>query len=184
LNITAPNVYVFEYERHSKNMFSIYQVVNTLIRILGFTLLLVSILFYYTCIYQKYFSIFNVFKIIILSIIFVLHKYITVAIIVYLIKKKEYLHEIRHIRVGFEIFFNFYLIIFSFFIFYLPIHKTLIFIASVSAIIIYYLYWLLNYSNSLIKHINFKRYQIILYLCISEILPIMFVIYWLSYHIL
>jgi hypothetical protein len=184
LNISAPNVYVFEYERHSKNVFSAYQILNILIRILGFTLLFVSILFYYSNISRKVFPFFSIVSIFILSSIFVLHKYLTVAFIVFLMKKKENLHEIRHIRVTFEIFLNFYLIIFSFFIFFMPIHNMLIFIVITSLIALYYLFWAGNYSNSLIKHINFKTYQFILYLCISEILPIMLVIYWLSFHIL
>jgi hypothetical protein len=184
LNITQPNVYVFEYERQSKTAISSYQIINLLIRIIGYTLFFTSILYFYAKTNQIDLSVYAVINIFLIALFIVFNKYITVALFFFLIKKVADLHKIRHIRTAFDVYFNFYLIFLSFFIFFFPFHKSLGFISIMAITILFYMYYLLNYSNSLIKHINFKTYQLILYLCISEILPIMLVIYWLSFHII
>ena len=184
LNITHPNIYVFEYERQSKSVISSYQIINTIVRILGYTLLFTSLLYYYTVCINNFFSIEKLIGVFFLSFLFVVLKPIFVSIYFFSINKYDNLYKIRHIRVTFDIFLIFYLIFLSFLVFFFPYHKILILIIIITLIVLLYIYYLLNYTNSLTKHIKFKTYQLILYLCISEILPIMLVIYWLSFHII
>ncbi len=184
LNITQPNIFVFEYERQSKSIFSSYQILNLIIRIVGYSLIFSSLLFYYTESAGQDFGIDVFINIIFLSLFFVFYKPIFVGFYFFLIKKRDDLYKIRHIRTTFDVYLNFYLVILSFLVFFFPYHKILIFITIIIISSIFYIYYLLNYLNSLTKHIKFKTYQLILYLCISEILPIMLVIYWLSFHII
>jgi hypothetical protein len=184
LNITRPNIFVFEYERQSKSIFSSYQILNLIIRVIGYTLFFTSLMFYIAKSSGRYLHIDNFAILFFLSLFFVLFKPVIIGLYLILIKKSADLYLIRHIRVAFEVFFNFYLVILSFLIFFIPYHKMLIFILIMILLAVFYVYYLLNYFNSLTKHIKFKTYQLILYLCISEILPIMLVIYWLSFHII
>jgi len=184
LNITHPNIFVFEYERQSKSIFSFYQILNFVIRILGYILFFSSLMYYVAQCANADFRIEDIIRIFLLSLLFVLFKSIIIAFYLFAIKKSADLYMIRHVRIAFEVYFNFYLIILSFLIFYFPYHKILIFIVILIVVAFFYIYYQLNYLNSLTKHIKLKTYQLILYLCISEILPIMLVIYWLSFHII
>ncbi len=179
LNIYRPNVYLFEYEPHIKHPFSFYSIINFLINFLSLIILVLAFLSF-----SKSFDriiILKLFEIIFFINIFKLFADYFVLI---LFKRKKYFQQLRFIRNVYENYLFFYLFIFSFLIFYFPYKNNIFLIISLLAFLIYFISYLFSLFITISKHLNLSGYQIILYLCTSEIIPILYLVYWISLHTL
>jgi len=181
LNIYKPNVYIFEYEAKQKNYVSFYVLMGSLINylILFFVLLNFSHFVLSGELTQK---------VIMKNILFVtgllIYKLLSDFIFAVMIKKINLVSPLRFIRISFENHFYFFILIISFFMLFYNYNQPISFIINSIVLLFFIIYSLGNFYISLSKHIHLKSSKIILYLCISEILPILFIIYWLSFQII
>ena len=179
LNLFRPNVYLFEYEPHIKHPFSFYSILNFIVNFLS--------LYTFSLAFLSFNTIFDKILVIKLAeIIFFIniYKLFTDYFLLILYKKKKYFDPLRFIRNVYENHLFFYLFIFSFLIFYFPIKNNIFLIISLLIFTIYFIYYFLSLYTSISKHLNLSGYQIILYLCTSKIIPILYLVYWISLHIL
>ena len=185
LNVTRPNVYLFEYESQRKRSFTLYNVINFFIRFFSYLLISFSFVYFINKIYfTQPFSNAMLTRIVEILVTYFIVKIIIDYLFVMLYKKQKNVKQITEIRLTYQNFVAFYLFIISFFLFYFPYKNPLNFYIIITLSIIFILTTLLNYYHSLIKHINIKPYQIFLYLCLSEILPLITMIFWISFQIL
>jgi len=184
LNMTSPNIYIFEFEAQSKKLISLYNINNFLIKLLAYVLFSLALLKlretaksinYDQTLFPLFFKSFLIYSIV---------KFLLEELYLRGIKKTQFIDKVRLIRLTYENYVAFYLIIFSFLIFYFPYHSFIIFDIIISISVIWLILVLLNFSSNLNKHIEIKNYQIFLYLCLSEILPIITVIGWIIFQIL
>jgi len=186
LHITRPNVYIFEYESHSQRFFSLYNILNFLFQFLTCFLVIIAITGYFKAVNQKEYLewiwiLFQTFKAVL--VYFMLKKIL--SFMIYLMSKKR--KEIQKMTVIKEIYATytcFYFFIGSFLIYFFPYKsKTILYV-----IIFISISWLINNGlntwQNLTKHLNFKSYQLFLYLCLTEILPLIILIWWISFQII
>ncbi len=175
LNIFRPNVYLFEYESHIRHAFSFYSMINFLMNLISFSLICLSFLSF-----SHQFEHIQIQSIIILIIILTFFKFLTDFIIPWIFKKQKYFLQLRFIRNVFENHLFFYFFILSFLIYYFPYKNITSLIISILIIIFIFTMYLFNIFSAISKHTNLSGYQIFLYLCTSEIIPIVILVYWIS----
>ncbi len=185
INITAPNIYIFEYESQSQNLVSLYNLNAFIFKILAYTLFIIAFLKFFNLNFKLPNQHELTWAIIMISATGYLGlKIILEILLLILLKKSKFLMKIRFIRTTYENYIVFYLFLMAFLIYYFPYQSKVFFyiIVSISAI------WLIglwtNLFNSLHKHTSLKSYQIFLYLCLSEILPFILVTGWIIFQIL
>ncbi len=185
INIKAPNIYIFEYESRAQNLFSLYNLNSLLFKIISYTLYVVA-LFKTVSSSQdwskKQFPEWH--KLLIAVAFYLVLKFIFEIVLIILIKKGKFLSKIRFIRTAYENYTVFYLFILAFLTYYFPYQTPLFFYLIISVSIVWFVTLWLNLYNSLSKHTDLKTYQIFLYLCLSEILPIILVTGWIIFQIL
>ncbi len=186
LNISRPNVYVFEYESHSQRWFSLYNILNIFLRLGTYLLILLSFLSFLQTVRQLDFLSYLHLTV---SLFYGILTYFTgknlMAILFYILpKKRKESNKINIIRVIYETYINFYFFAASFLFYFLPV-KTHVFLYLIIVISIVWLVinWL-NMIQNMMRHTNMKTYQLFLYLCLSEILPLIILIWWISFQIL
>jgi len=185
LNTGSPNIYIFEYESKLGRLLSSYNLLNLLFKLISYLLFSLAFLSFYQIIGRFSYSIYNVyFKIFLLLVIYVFVKLVIDDLYMRIIKESNFISKIRFIRLSYENYFGFYLFILAFLIFFFPIKSQIFFIISISVSILWGIWTLLIFYISLTKHIDIKKYQIILYLCLSEILPFISLIGWIIFQIL
>ena len=185
LNVTRPNVYIFEYETQLKKQFTLYSIITLAIRYFSYLAFGIAIIYFInTVFFEQAFSntILKDITLVLLSYFFV--KYIIDYIYIFFFKKIKNISKISSISRTYQNFAGFYLYLTSFFIFFFPFKNKTSFYLIVTLSVIFISISLLNYYYSLKKHIDLKPYQILLYLCLSEILPLIMMIYWISFQIL
>jgi hypothetical protein len=181
LNIYKPNVYIFEYEAKQKNYFSFYAITANLVNYL--------ILFFITYVYTLHLtsgkiSMHTIINLILMIIITLIYKLIIDFFFLIIIKKTNLFSSLRFIRTSFENHVYFFIFFIAFFMMFYRFDNYYLLIVNSFILLLYLIYSLTNFYVSLTKHIHLKNSKIILYLCISEILPIIFIIYWLSFQII
>jgi len=185
LNISKPQVFIFEYESHEKRVFSLYNILNIFSGIIINALFVFSIVFFVN---KLYFTVDFSFKFFLNIIWLVLGMYFYAFVVDFFIswryKKINNISRIKQIRLAFLTYNNLYLFVISFFVFFFPVINKISFSFLMLFFILIFSLSSIKYLESLKMHINFKTYQLFLYLCLLEILPILFVIYWISFHIL
>ena len=184
-NIKTPNIYIFEYEAQAGQLFSFYNILTLLIKILSYGLFSLAILFFCQKVYNPdcippnfYPKLFSAF------IIYIILKFFLEELYLRKIKKTELISKIRLIRLSFENYLAFYLFIIAFLTFFLPEKNNTFFVVIVIISTLWIFFVFYKFYNSLKKHIDIKKYQIILYLCILEILPFISLIGWIIFQIL
>ncbi len=184
LNITSPNIYIFEFEAQAKKLLSLYNINNFLIKLLAYVLFSLALIKLHQTTKVINFNQ-NLFPIFFKSfLIYIIVKFLLEELYLRGIKQSQFIDKVRLIRLTYENYVAFYLIIFSFLIFYFPYHSSIIFDIIISISAIWLILVLFNFFRNLNKHIEIKNYQIFLYLCLSEILPIITVIGWIIFQIL
>ena len=185
-NVSYPNVYIFEYESHSGHIFSFYNIINYIIGILVYILLISALFMFYQGLAGKNFILDKkLFTHLTLYIfIYAIVKTILSFLYLFLTKKSSFFSIISFIRRSFEVYKNFYWYLFAFLIWFFPVRNTFIFIVFLSISVLWYLSVQIKSINNFIKHTDIKSYQLFLYLCLSEILPIIILIWWISFQIL
>ncbi len=181
LNIYKPNVYIFEYEAKQRNYFSFYAMMSSLINYLILFFILINIVRFYT---KGHLTQKTIFQLIILVLGILIYKILSDFFFVVFIKKTSLFSSLRFIRISFESYLYFFLFFISFFMLFFNHFQPILFIINEIILFLFLIYNLQNFYISLSKHIDLKNSKIILYLCISEILPIIFIIYWLSFQII
>ena len=181
LNLYKPNVYMFEYEAKQKNYFSFYALMGSLINYL--------ILFFLLLNFSKHLGLSKINSTSILKISSIvlgilLYKIISDFIFVLLIKKPSLFASLRFIRTSFENHLYFFLFLFGFLMLFYHPNNSILLVINTLIVLLYIVYSLGVFYITLTKHIHLKSSKIILYLCISEILPILFIIYWLSFQLI
>jgi len=185
LNTGSPNIYIFEYESRAGRLLSSYNILNLLFKLFSYLLFSLAILSFHQNIAHFSSSIFNIFlKIFLLLIIYVFVKLVIDDLYMRIIKKSKFISKIRFIRLSYENYLAFYLFIIAFLSFFFPVKNQIFFIIIISISTLWGIWTFLNFYNSLTKHIDIKKYQIILYLCLSEILPFISLIGWIIFQIL
>jgi len=185
LNIRQPNVYVFTYEAQAGKFITLYNILNLFIKFLAYLLFGLSLLKFYTTSLKNINFNTHLFKTFITAFLFyIAGKFFIEAFFLMLIKQSKFIQKIRLIRNGYENYVAFYLIIAAFLIFYLPVKSVVIFyvIISISTILILIIIYI--FYRSLKKHVEIKTYQIFLYLCMTEILPLLLLTGWIIFQIL
>jgi len=182
LNISRPNVYIFEYETQVSNQISLYNLLNTLTYILSLFLLYLS--------FEKFSGRHHQidlmeYKRLVSGIIFYfIGKNFLTYLIYYFNKQDKKYHKLRFINSVFNTYLGFQLYILSFLFFFFPYNKAylLLIITIISSLFILSVWFkiFINYS----KHFYMKSYKLFLYLCLTEILPLIMLIGWISFHIL
>ena len=185
-NVKSPNIYIFEYESHSGHIFSLYNILNFTTNIFINTLLISALSYYYNIAFEKNILFDQKLFIRLLSIvaIFVLLKKIISFIYLFISKKNNFFSKITFIRRSVEVYKNFYWYLFAFLIWFFPVKNRLIFFVFLSISISWYLLTQLKSYHNFTKHTDIKSYQLFLYLCLSEILPFIILIWWISFQIL
>ncbi len=181
LNIYKPNVYMFEYEAKQKNYFSFYGLMGGLINFLILFFLLYAILLHVT---QGEIDKLLVFKSLLLILILLVYKIASDFIFAIAIKKPALFPALRFLRISFENHLYFYLFIFAFLMQLYPLQNEVLFIINLILLFLYLGYSFINFHTILGKHLRLKSSKIILYLCISEILPVLIIVYGLSFQII
>ncbi len=185
LNTSSPNIYLFAYESQAGYTFSNYNALNFLLKYIAWVLFLIALLTY--CQYVTGASCLTpqLLKQLSLFIGYYLLVKILIEVIYFLmIKKSGLLPRIRFIRLSYENFGAFYFFLYAFLIYFFP-YKNLGALLIILAISTLWMLWiLLNFQSNISKHVNLKRYQIFLYLCLSEILPFIAIIGWIIFQIL
>jgi len=185
INLTTPNIYIFEYESRAQNILSFYNLNAFLFKILTYSLLIIAILkqvklnfvlsgkpgwsWYVTLVIATGYLGLKI----ILEILWLI-----------LLKKSKFLTKIRFIRTTYENYAVFYLFLMAFLIYYFPYQSKVFFYIILSISVIWLIGLWTNLFNSLHKHTSLKSYQIFLYLCLSEILPFILVTGWIIFQIL
>ncbi len=185
LNIKSPNIYIFEYEAQTGRWLSFYNTGFFIIKLWTYVLFSLALIYFYQQIISaKILDLILINKLFLTLLICLVAKLILEILYFILIKKINLLNKIRFIRAAFENYQAFYLFIISFLIFYSPVHSGVLFYLIVTLSILWWLIVLYNLYGSIKKHSDIKKYQIILYLCLSEILPFIVVIGWIIFQIL
>jgi len=185
LNTGSPNIYIFEYESRAGRLFSSYNLLNVTFKLFSYLLFSLSILSFYQINGHFSYSIFNIYiKIFLLLVIYIIVKLFIDDLFMRIIKKSNFISKIRFIRLSYENYLAFYLFILAFLSFFFPVKNQIFFIIIISISVLWGIWTFLNFYNSLTKHIDIKNYQIILYLCLSEILPFISLIGWIIFQIL
>jgi len=181
LNISRPNVYVFEYENQILNQFSLYNILNIVIYLLTF-LLMFLVFISFSPEFKYNFSIYN--KLLSALILYFLLKNLFSFLMYFFIKNYKVLSKLRFIHSTFNVYLSFNVYILSFLFFYLPV-KNNIYIYVIASISILWAIsiWFSIYKN-FHKHTELKSYQLFLYLCLTEILPLIVLIKWISLQII
>jgi hypothetical protein len=185
-NVTSPNIYVFEYESLSGRVFSIYNLVHYLATFLVYLLLSYAFITHYTFAYKPAQNLSaNVFVLLGLSVLAFFAVRIFLSFLYLLIFKKiGFFNKIHFIRRSFGVYRIFYWYLLSFLFYFFPFKNIITFYVFTSISIIWYLFVLQKNYNSFEKHTDFKSYQLFLYLCVSEIIPFIILIWWISFQIL
>ena len=184
INVSRPNVYIFEFESQSKHIFSSYNINAGLFKILTFTLYIISVL--KSGLANPDLSVNNInwdFLLLVITGYFIL-KFFLEAIFVFSIKKSNFLNKIRFVRTTYENYTFFYLFFISFLVYYFPYQSVIFLHLIISISIVWIIGVWLNIYFSLRKHTELKTYQNILYLCLSEILPFILLFGWVIFQIL
>ncbi len=185
LNIKSPNIYIFEYEAQVGQRFSFYNLIHFVIKLAVFVIFFLALIHYYQFMapinIQPKILISGLFKI---FFVYSIIKSLIEIIFTFLIKKNKYLNKIMFIRLAYENYQVFYLYFLAFLIYFLPFHSLLFFYVIVTISTVWLFINLFNLYVSIRKHLDIKKYQIILYLCLSEILPFIVVIGWIIFQIL
>ncbi len=185
INLTTPNIYIFEYESRAQNILSFYNLNAFLFKILTYTLLIIAIL----KLVKLNFALsgqpaLSWYVILVIAAGYLVLKIILEILLLVLLKKSRFLTKIRFIRTTYENYAVFYLFLMAFLIYYFPYQSTVFFYLIISISIIWIIGLWINLFNSLRKHTGLKSYQIFLYLCLSEILPFILVTGWIIFQIL
>jgi len=185
LNTGSPNIYIFEYESKAGRLFSLYNISNLLFKLITYLLFSLAILSFHQIIGRISYSIINVYvKIFLFLVIYFFIKLFVDYLYMRIIKKSNFISKIRFIRLSYENYLAFYLFILAFLVFFFPVKNHIFFIVTISISILWFIFAFSNFYNSLTKHLDLKKYQIILYLCLSEILPFISLIGWIIFQIL
>ncbi len=185
LNISKPNVYIFEFESQSAYFLTAYNLNAILFKILSYTLYNVTILKiarnYLNISFQNRID----WQILVLATTgYFILKFILETLYVFLIKQSNFLNKIRFIRTTYEFYTFFYLFFVGFLVYYFPFQSRVFFYLIITISVIWIAGVWANIYVSLRKHTEFKTYQIILYLCLSEILPFILLNGWIIFQIL
>jgi len=181
LNISRPNIYIFEYETQILNQFSFYNIINSLVYLL--TLLLIYMVFVNFLPEQHYnFSFYN--KLLGAFILFLLLKKLLSLSSYFFIKNYKILSKMHFITGTYNTYLIFYLFLLSFLAFYFPFKSMAFFYVIVFISIIWILYIWASMYSAVSKHTDIKSYQLFLYLCLSEILPLILLTGWISFQII
>jgi len=180
LNVYKPNVYMFEYEAKQKNYFSFYVLVGSLLNYLILFFILLNLSLH---IKKSKIDPYIMVNLILIVLGIFLYKNLMDFIFVLFIKKPSLFSSLRFIRISFENHLYFFLYFIGFFMLFYNYKNSILFYINALFLILFLIYSLTNFYISLGKHIHLKSSKIILYLCISEILPIIFIIYWLSFQL-
>lgn len=186
LNVSKPNVYIFEYESLSSLFFSQYHFLSFFLRFLTSAMLIISIIEYIPQI--RNLSFLNYLKLssnIILSLMlfFFIKRFLSIIFYVWKRKQKKWfmLNTIRNVYWSFM---SFYFFVISFLVYFFPFKSTLFFILIAVALTFYIVInWIQMFLN-ISKHTDLKSNQIFLYLCTTEILPLTVLVWWISFQIL
>ncbi len=185
LNISFPNIYIFEFESQSHRRWSLYNLLNAIMHFMAYVLFVLSVVFFGQVSFSKSFDFLSLIKPVFkIYIIFLVAQLFFEQGYLRLIKQTAKLHKISAIRRTYETYLSFYLILLSFFIYYFPYKSIVAFYVIITISIIWFVITLLNFYNSLTKHTELKTYQLFLYLCLTEILPLITLIWWISFQIL
>lgn len=185
LNITSPNIYIFEYESQMGKWFSLYNLFFFLVKLISYILFMLAISqFHHSSLHLQAIDFHVIPKLFLIFLIFILMKFFLELLFLFIIKKQSYYKKLQFIRISFDNYLAFYLFILSFLIFYFPSQPFWFFWVIIGFSVLWFIFFLLNLYNSLSKHSDLKSYQIILYLCLSEILPFIVVIGWIIFQIL
>jgi len=185
LNISHPNIYVFEYESQAHRSFSLYNILISIIRFSAYLLLLLSFMFFYEQTYDYKIDVLAILEEILMAYLYyVFIKLLLELLLLKLVKKHKKNKKIGTIRRTYETYLAFYFILLSFFIYYYPYKNSFSFYLIVWFSISLFILAILNLHNSLSKHIEMNTYQLFLYLCLTEILPLISLIWWISFQIL
>ena len=185
LNVTRPNIYIFEYESQLNKQFTLYSIINSAIRYFSYLAFGIAIIYFInTVFFEQAFSntVLKDISLVLLSYFFA--KSIIDYIYIFFFKKIKNISKISSISLTYQNFAGFFLFIASFLIYFFPFKNKISFYIITTLSVIFISISLLNYYYSLKKHIDLKPYQIFLYLCLSEILPLITMIYWISFQIL
>ncbi len=181
LNIYKPNVYMFEYEAKQKNYFSFYAIIGSIVNYLIIFFLLFGIVLH---IKQGKISLENLIILVKLSLILMIYKILSDFIFSLSIKKTILFPNLRFLRTSFENHLYFFLFLMGFLMFFYSFDNKILFILNILILFFFLIYSFANFYIILTKHLRLKSSKIILYLCISEILPVIFIIYGLSFQII
>ena len=185
INLTTPNIYIFEYESQAQNLMSFYNLNAFVFKIITYSLLIIAILNFVKINFISPMDQELSWQIIMISVVsFLGLKIILEILLLILLKKSKFLTKIRFIRTTYENYAVFYLFLMAFLIYYFPYKSVLIFYLTVSVSVIWMMILWVSIYNSLSKHTDLKTYQIFLYLCLSEILPFILIIGWIIFQIL
>ncbi len=178
MNIYKPNVYLFEYESQKKYIFSIYFILNIIVKL--FSLILISLSFYS---FTKQLDTLHILlKTGIVSLMYFVYIIVAEPLFLLMIKKRKYYGDIIFVTNSFDNHLAFFLIIISFLIFYFPVKNHITLIISWIILFVFLITSMFTLRELINKHINFNKYQNFLYLCTSKILPISILIYWLIFQ--
>jgi hypothetical protein len=184
-NIKVPNIYIFEYESQSGKFFTLYNILSFITSISVNLLIIITLINAYFSAFDKNKNIFDDFLPLILSvIIFLAAKKFLSFLYLFITKKNAFFSKIIFIRRSFEVYKNFYGYLLSFLIWFFPIISPSFFYIFLSISGLWYLSVLLKTFHNFIKHTGIGSFQLFLYLCISEILPLIILIWWISFQII
>ncbi len=187
LNVTKPNIYVFEYESHSQRFLSLYNTFSFILNVFSFFLFTIALISYTQIVMSgmdrlEYIHL-------LLQLIKAIGVYFIVknliALILYLWEKKsKKIKKLIIIRIIYQTYGTFYLYVFSFLIYFFPYKIPFVYYLIITVSVLWLIFNFLNMFHNMRKHIHMKSYQLFLYLCLSEILPLIILIWWISFQIL
>ncbi|GEM_PF-5537226 len=182
LNVSKPNVYIFEYESSARKVITPYNILFASFQIISYTLLVFSLASRFFS--NNKFSYGLLFQIFLLITVYTFYKVVAEFLLMIAFKKTTLTQMFKHIRVSFHNYLSYYTFFVSFFLYFFPFQNNIFSYLTIVFTSIFIFLNGLKYYNSIKKHTNLKTFQIFLYLCILEILPIIFVFYWVSFQIL
>ena len=181
LNITRPNIYIFEYESQILNPISLYNILNAVIYILS--------LFIFYLSFENFFKIdaidFYWYKKLLTGIVtFLIAKNILTYVLYHFNKQNNKFKKLRFINTTYNTYLGLYLFLFSFFFFYFPYKNKYLLWIIISISMLFIISTWFNIFQNYNKHFYMKSYKLFLYLCLTEILPLITLIGWISFQIL
>ncbi len=185
LNIYSPNIYLFDYEAQSVYTLSLYNILSFILKYITWLLFFLALAVYclsftrVTCLSTE-----KIHQLFIVVGLYLIAKFVLELLYIIWIKKTEILGRIRFIRLSYENFAAFYFFLWAFLIYFFPYKNLLLLILIIVLSALWMMWILINFQNNISKHIHLKKYQIFLYLCLSEILPFIIIIGWIIFQIL